>query len=497
MANIVGTEAADILQGTNVDPLFTVGNDNITALGGDDLILGSTGIDTVEGNDGNDTIDFSNLNTGNLYLSANANYIGTTETSSRLGPPQPPTTTEIRTSLTNVETIIGNPNFSNTIYDPGLRSFFGSIDVDLSTNRLTVLPPAGFNVASRTFTVKNFDNVRSVTGSNRLAGNDRDNNLSGGIGADVIVGSKGNDTLSGGTLNSSVTSIGDRDILDYSNLGHSIILSPNASIPDPIGFPETKVFGGTIDKGTFGQDKISSFQKIVGDTNNVNKIEVNTADSGSTRLDVNLATNSLQVTNVLNGATLQAEVINFTDVSGGKYNDTIVGANKNSKLTGGGGNDTITGGTKNDRITGTNSNARGVGEVDSLTGGGGRDKFILGDRNGAYYLGNGSNDYATITDFSISNDSLDLGSLRNYSFAIESTGTVDLFAGKDVNTRDLIAKIQIADFGLNSLSKGASSSDKSLSMSSIIGSGNATTLDSIVSKINILSSVNATTDDVM
>ncbi len=485
MANIVGTEAADILQGTDVDPLFTVGNDTITALGGDDLILGSTGNDSVQGNDGNDTIDFSNFNTGNLFLSVNANYIGTQETTSILLPPQPPKITDIRTSLNSVETIVGNPNFSNTIFDPGLRSFFGSIDVDLSTNRLTVLaPPDAINQEPRIFTVKNFDNVRSVTGNNRLAGNDRDNILRGGIGADVIVGSKGNDSLDGGFPISS----SDSNTIDYSNLGNGIILSPNASIPDLIGFPETQVFGGTVDKGTFGTDKISRFQKIVGDLNNLNKIEVSAADSGSTRLDVNLATNSLQVTNVLNGAILQAEVINFTDVRGGIYNDTIVGGNKNSKLTGGGGNDTITGGTKNDRITGTDATARGVGEIDTLTGGSGRDKFILGDRNGAYYLGNGSNDYATITDFSIFKDSLDLGSLRDYSFAIESTGTVNLFAGKGVNTRDLIAKIKIADFDLNSLSKGAESNDKSLSMASMLGGAS---IDPIASKIDIISSVNA------
>jgi Ca2+-binding RTX toxin-like protein len=481
MANIVGTEAADILQGTNVDPLFTVGNDNITALGGDDLILGSTGRDTVNGNDGNDTIDFSNISTGKLYLSANVDYIGTTERTTSLGPPPTPTTTEIRTDLISVETIVANPNFSNTIYDPGLRSFFGSIDVDLSTNRLSYYSSNG--TLYKTFTVKNFDNVLSVSGNNRLAGNDRDNNLSGGIGADVVIGSKGNDTMEGARLFPSGTSSSDRDTLDYSNLGHSVVLSPNIFSPNPSGFPEVKLFGGTIDKGDFGKDKISNFQKIVGDLNNVNKIEVSAADISSTRLDVNLAINSLQVTNVLNGATLQAEVINFTDVSGGKYNDTIVGGNKNSKLTGGAGNDTITGGTKNDRITGTDSNARGVGEVDTLTGGSGRDKFILGDRNGAYYLGNGSNDYATITDFNIFQDSIYFGSLRNYSFEIESTGTIDLFAGRDVNTRDLIAKIQLSDLSLASVNKGVSSNK----VASIFNSGSVSSLDAISSKIDIIS----------
>jgi Ca2+-binding RTX toxin-like protein len=321
-----------------------------------------------------------------------------------------------------------------------LRASFGSIDVDLSLNQLNYYLPSG-NLF-KTFTVNNFDNIIAVSGNNRLAGNDRNNNISGGIGADVILGSKGNDNLGGARLFPSGTSSSDRDILDYSNLGRTIVLSPKMFSPSPNDFPEIKLFGGTIDKGTFGKDNISNFQKIIGAIDKVNTIDASTADSGSTRLDVNLVNNSLKIMNVPDLSTLQVEVFNFVNVVGGRYDDTIVGGNKNSKLTGGGGNDTITGGTKNDRITGTDSTARGVGEVDILTGGSGRDKFILGDRNGAYYLGNGSNDYATITDFNLTRDSIDLGSFKDYSFGFDGAKTIDLFSGKDVNNRDLIAKIQ-------------------------------------------------------
>jgi hypothetical protein len=96
-----------------------------------------------------------------------------------------------------------------------------------------------------------------------------------------------------------------------------------------------------------------------------------------------------------------------------------------------------------DILTGTDSTARGVGEVDSLTGGGGRDRFVLGDSNGAYYVGQGNNDYAKISDFNLRQDSLDFGSAKNISFKIESSGTIDLFAGTDPSSRDLIAKIQV------------------------------------------------------
>jgi hypothetical protein len=167
------------------------------------------------------------------------------------------------------------------------------------------------------------------------------------------------------------------------------------------------------------------------------------------------------------------------DVIGGKNNDKIVGGNKNSKLTGGGGNDTITGGSKNDRITGSDSTARGVGECDTLTGGGGRDKFVLGDKNGAYYLGKGSNDYATITDFDLFKDSICIGSLKDYSFAIQGTNEIDLYSGKDVKTRDLIAKIHITS-GISAGNRNSRSI-----------AGSSSNLDAIVAKMDIITGTNS------
>ena len=170
-----------------------------------------------------------------------------------------------------------------------------------------------------------------------------------------------------------------------------------------------------------------------------------------------MATNSLKLTSIDNSVR-QIEVVNFVNAIGTKGDDKIVGANKNSELTGGGGNDTITGGNKKDILTGTDSTARGVGEVDILTGGGGRDKFILGDTNGAYYVGKGNDDYATITDFNLFQDSISIGSLKDYSFAAGGNNTINLYSGKDVQTRDLVAKIQLAG-GISTVNSNARSPD--------------------------------------
>jgi Ca2+-binding RTX toxin-like protein len=445
MADITGTAGADTLQGTT-------GDDKILALGGSDRIIGTLGNDIVDGGAGHDTIDFSNIDE-TLLLANTGEYISI------------PYNNPIATArLSNIETIIANPNRDNGIVSvPNFpSSSTNRIDVDLSKNRLTVYADA--DNSAKTFTIKNFNYITILgnSASNRLAGDDRDNNIFGD-GNDVIVGSKGNDILNGGTV-------------DYSNLSHAVkLLLPQEGSNEII-----------INKGNFGNDKvgIGLSNIIIGATNKENTIDASITNS-MFPLDVNLANNSLKV-NIPNIGIRQVEVINFVNAVGSKNNDSIVGGNKNSKLTGGGGNDTITGGSKNDRITGTDPTARGVGEVDILTGGGGKDKFILGDKNGAYYVGNGSSDYATITDFNIFNDSIELGKLKDYSFALEGNNTIDLFSGKDVNTRDLIAKIQIADLG-NLLSKGSNPSSKS---SSLLGESNLN-LDPIVAKIDILSGSNS------
>jgi Ca2+-binding RTX toxin-like protein len=466
MAIITGTEGADTLEGTNVDPLAPSpqggttdsGRDTINALGGDDIIFATTGDDTNNGGEGNDILDFSKTNK-DIFLSDNGGFYDSVEFSRRFAPP--PSEEAVRGSISNLETIIGNPNKSNTINDflrsrGVIRNI--RIDADLSTGRVTYFGLAGDTPS--TYNVRNFDNILTPNSPGRFAGNDRNNKISAGDGS-VIIGSGGNDTLSGRTL-------------DYSNFDRAVKFATS----------------GTVDKGGAGNDTVDGYLNIIGAANQNNTLD---ASSGAS-VDVNLANSSVKVTSA-DGTTKETGISNFVNAIGTNGNDIIVGSNRNGNLTGGGGNDTITGGTGNDRLTGTNSTARGVGEVDTLTGGGGRDKFILGDRNGAYYLGNGSNDYASITDFSFLNDSIDIGSLKDYSLAFDGTNTIDLFSGKDVSNRDLIAKIQLSDLNIAAFSKSSSSRVGAMSVNASIMGGVATSgVDAIASQIDILSGVNSTAD---
>jgi Ca2+-binding RTX toxin-like protein len=452
MANITGTQDNDILTGT-------AGDDTIQGLGGNDRIIATNGSDTVDGGAGNDTIDFSGVDR-DMLLSSSGNYITAYVASPGSGAPP-----NVYASLTSIETIVGNPNRSNTIFDSSRYIPLGKMDVDLYANKLTFYPKVSND--PKTFIVKNFDNINALQGDNYLIGNARNNIIRGGSNSDTIVGSKGQDTLDGGS---------GKDILDYSNLRHAVKFSLSEQIISytyPGGSFTSASNEGTVDKGSFGKDKVANFEKIIGANNRKNILDASTAND-RVSIDLNLATNSLKV-NIPNIDPQQFEIVNFANVIGTKNNDTIVGANLDGKLTGGGGNDTICGGTKHDRITGTDSTARGVGEHDILTGGGGRDKFILGDKNGAYYVGKGNDDYATITDFDLFKDSISIGNCKNYSFALEGTNTIDLFSGKDVNHRDLIAKIQITS-GISS----ASSNSKSTM-------GADVSLNAIISKMDIFS----------
>jgi Ca2+-binding RTX toxin-like protein len=469
MATITGTNGNDTLTGT-------AESDTINALAGNDLIRPLlAGRAVIDGGAGNDTLDYSNLEEiTDLYYSKsyfNAYYFG-----------DPSVATVDKFSLDrtaggydkakNIETVVGSTNKENAIHlQSGDR-----VDIDLSKNLLKYSAAA---YGTSTLTVKNFNNVdvdryaSNQGGFIRVKGNDLDNNILLDR-SSIIIGSKGNDTIRGGTI-------------DYSNLGRAVnfVLLGFSS---PRGINGSAFHSLEINKNGLGIDKTSSsyndFRQlqptIIGAKNKANLLDASTFTS-TDRIDVNLANNSLKAITVseriiINGsATEDFTLVNFVDVIGSKYNDKIVGANKNGKLTGGGGNDTITGGSKNDIITGSDSTARGVGELDTLTGGGGKDKFVLGDKNGAYYVGKGNNDYALITDFNVFQDSISIGSLKDYSFALAGKDTIDLYSGKDIKTRDLIAKIQIAG-GISTVSsnaKSAMSPDASL--------------NALVGKINIIS----------
>ncbi len=101
--------------------------------------------------------------------------------------------------------------------------------------------------------------------------------------------------------------------------------------------------------------------------------------------------------------------LNDDYLDGEKGQDIVIGGDGKDSLFGGLGNDVLKGDNGNDILTGVDINAinPGIEEIDTLTGGGRSDIFVLGDANNTYY-DNGDSDYALITDFNASEDSIQL-----------------------------------------------------------------------------------------
>ncbi|AFY70220.1 conserved repeat domain protein [Thalassoporum mexicanum PCC 7367] len=147
---------------------------------------------------------------------------------------------------------------------------------------------------------------------------------------------------------------------------------------------------------------------------------------------------------------------NFGDdtIFGGKGIDRINGGLGNDSLIGGDGNDVLLGGEGNDTLDGA-CTSQGVGQIDRLTGSGfsGDDVFVLGNQLGVYYLGNGNDDFAYITDFNPDGDQLVLvGAPADYT-----TQTISLMVeGRNIMGQgiffggDLIALLQQSAADLNS-----------------------------------------------
>ncbi|MCU0565761.1 MAG: hypothetical protein MUF49_04095 [Oculatellaceae cyanobacterium Prado106] len=131
----------------------------------------------------------------------------------------------------------------------------------------------------------------------------------------------------------------------------------------------------------------------------------------------------------------------------------------NDVLTGTNSNDTLWTGLGNDILTGTS--AAGMGEVDRLIGGGGKDTFVLGTSTQMFYDdGNvntiGLNDYATVIDFNLKKDTIQLkGNSNDYVLAapppgLGLTGTgIYYTTGQNSATPELVGVVSgvaIADF---------------------------------------------------
>ena len=270
------------------------------------------------------------------------------------------------------------------------------------------------------------DILTAGTGNDLLSGLGGDDILSGLAGRDEIFGGSGNDLITGGDGNDTVFGEDGNDNISGNDGNDSLV--GDSGRDDILGGD-----GDDIIDGGSGPDR------LLGEAGNDNV----SGGTGSDRLLGGDGDDTLS--GGLGNDTLEGNAGNDSvvgnagndNISGNDGNDTLSGETGDDTLIGGNGIDLISGNMGNDILIGvdnTNPNSNfGTGEQDTLTGGGDSDAFILADTNSIFYddgnnFAAGDDDFALITDFNPSNDTIQLqgsADLYELDFFTSSEGTID------------------------------------------------------------------------
>lgn len=382
--------------------------DSLTGDGSDNVIEGGGGNDTLNGGAngaGGDTVSYAHA-TGGVTVSL------ATATAQATGSAGNDTLSNFENLLGSdyADTLTGDANanvinggLGNDILmgSTGSDSLIGGSGIDTANySQLGVAISATINGsvdknggASGTDTLSGIENLTGTSQNDSLTGDGNNNILDGGLGDDTITGGGGNDTVT------------------YAASGSAV------NVDLTIGF-------GSNVSGGYGNDTLSGINNligsayndsIVGDGNN-NTIEggagndfldggAGTSDTASystatSGVTVNLSNSSAQNTGGAGTDTL----LNFENLIGSTYADTLQGNGLANTLDGGDGDDVLIGGAGSDTLIGglgtdTASYANASGSVTAnLSGSGYRGVNQAGDASGDTFssvenlIGSGFND---------------------------------------------------------------------------------------------------------
>jgi len=351
--SVAGTSDTNVISGNG-------GIDSISGFGGIDTLTGGGGADFVNGGGGNDSLNGGGGNDLIVGGGGNDTLIGGS----------------------GIDTLRGSVGADSLNGGSGIDMLSYSSDsvgvsVDLSTNIVSGGEATGD-------TIVNFENVTGGSGADVLIGDDNDNaliggggndNISGGLGDDRLVGGDGDDKIRGGEGGDRLRGGTGDDTLLYTTdtVGVSIDLQTN-----------------TASGGEATGDDIGAFENVFGGGGN----------------DVLYGTGG------------------DNELKGNAGNDNLVGRNGNDVLIGGGGDDTL----------------RGGGDNDTLTGSGGSDTFE--------FLAGGDDD--VITDFQVGSDTLRMIGFTSADVSFSNAGGGDTLITLTSGDTILVENTTIAQ--LNSFS---------------------------------------------
>ena len=387
----VGTsleEATPLVTDENIafSIFFPSNNDRISGGSGRDTIYGGNGFDSISGNSGNDDIfggsDNDTIEGGSgddlIYgdnrspqFSLNPEFI-VEETSNSLNneiiefpiaPPPPfplfPTNNDKISGGNGNDTIYGGDGSDSISGGSGNDLIYGDFDFP------TISPAALDNISD--------NSAIFIDDPIFLPVFLFDDTISGGTGDDTIFGDRGNDRIIGAEGSDSLNGGSGEDTADYSSITEAITLKAL----------------GIVDKGTFGTDQLTDIEIIIGAEGQINVIDGTFSGGGLSAFVVDLSQESLTVTNIPVQGDVDFQVIEFVNVVGTKFADSIIGDEKDNLLDGRAGDDVI----------------QGLGGDDTIAGGFGGDTIAGGSDNDLIYGDNLpprlQTDVETIEDISI------------------------------------------------------------------------------------------------
>jgi Ca2+-binding RTX toxin-like protein len=381
---------------------YGVGNglDNtITGGGGKDTLDGGAGSDNLLGGKGNDVYIVDNIN--DVVVEAQDEGQDEVRISSLLTYTLGSNIEELTYTGTGTFHVIGNAldnvfsatSFGNHTFDgQGGQDqiFYAGVQGDLIISLIT--GSARIVNLSLSDSLLNIENVVGGRGNDSIVGSAGDNYLWGGAGNDTLLGGDGDDVLEGGDGINHLDGGAGSNTVSYITLlsGVNIDLSRSeqiitntqrdslTNIQNVVGTDDNDsltgnaadnyLFGAEGDDSLVGGAGDDTLEGGWGDDSLDGGLGINTASYASAEegVIVDLSTTTLQNTV---GAGWD-QLVNIINLSGGSFNDSLVGNANDNLLFGDAGNDSLVGMGGNDTLDG------GLGN-DSLVGGDGDDVYVV------------------------------------------------------------------------------------------------------------------------
>jgi trimeric autotransporter adhesin len=489
---IDGGVGADTLDGGNGNDYLDggLGADSLTANGGNDIyVVDNIGDQiTEDANGGTDTVRASIIWT----LAANVENLVLTGIDAINGTGNSANNTIVGNLGENIlngdagnDTLIGGAGNDMYIVDSATDVIAENANEGTDTVQTAINWTLASHVENLILTGNTDINGTGNTLDNTITGNSGNNMLNGGVGNDTLDGGLGNDTLDGGTGNDTLDggvgadsliggSSNDTYVVD--NIGDQVTEGTNAGT-DTVSASITWTLAANLENLVLtGTDAIdgtgnSSNNTITGNSgDNIlsglngndtligglgtdiligglgNDTYLMDSNSDTITEDANAGTDLVRasinwtlVANLENLILTGSDAINGTgttlnnSMTGNTADNTLSGLDGNDTINGDAGNDSLDGGIGNDNLNAGDGNDMLVGGagVDTLTGGIGNDVFMFSSMTEAS---------DTITDFTVSDDVMNLTSL------FQTIGVVTDFSNAIAN-----GYLQLGSSGANTL----------------------------------------------